>query len=166
MTLASANDLANPDLVEPSREVLIPATDGLVHIVRVGETIRAIAERYGVAVSVILAANPLPDPDQIAVGFHLFVPGARLPVATSSRPPAAQQPASSGADVVEDADGVGTRDSGQTAAAAEPRRSRGARRGDWTRTRPEALFLAVTTGTYLLLLLLITSLFVVVARST
>ena len=45
ITLASANDLADPDLVEPGRELLIPATDGLVHIVQVGETIRAIAER-------------------------------------------------------------------------------------------------------------------------
>jgi LysM repeat protein len=75
-TLASVNDLVDPDLLQPGRELLVPVTDGLVHVVHDGENLRAIAERYGVDVDAIVSVNDLATPDQIAVGLRLFVPSA------------------------------------------------------------------------------------------
>jgi len=75
-TLASVNDLADPDLLQPGRELLVPATDGLVHVVQADETLRAIAARYGGDLEAIIAANRLADPDRIAVGLRLFIPTA------------------------------------------------------------------------------------------
>ncbi len=75
-TLASVNDLIDPDLLQPGQELLVPLTDGLVHVVKPGETLRAIAERYYVDIAAIVSANDLPSPDRIAVGLRLFVPGA------------------------------------------------------------------------------------------
>jgi len=45
-TLASVNDLENPDLLQPGRELVVPVTDGVIHIVQPGETLRLIADRY------------------------------------------------------------------------------------------------------------------------
>jgi N-acetylmuramoyl-L-alanine amidase len=75
-TLASVNDLVDPDLLQPGEELVVPATDGLVHVVQPGETLRAIAERYDVDIEAIVSANDLASPDQIAVGLRLLVPGA------------------------------------------------------------------------------------------
>ena len=75
-TLASVNDLVDPDLLQPGRELLVPAGDGLVHVVQPGETVRTIAEQYGVDQRAIISANDLAAPDEIDVGQRLFVPGA------------------------------------------------------------------------------------------
>jgi LysM repeat protein len=75
-TLASVNDLADPDLLQPGRDLLLPATDGLVHVVQPGETLRAIADQYGVDIGAIIGANELTAPDRIPVGLRMFVPGA------------------------------------------------------------------------------------------
>jgi LysM repeat protein len=84
-TLASVNELENPDLLQPGRELVVPLTDGIVHIVEAGETLRLIADRYHVDVASLIAANDLPVPDHIPAGLRLFVPGARPP-AVSQRP--------------------------------------------------------------------------------
>jgi LysM repeat protein len=73
-TLASVNQLDQPDLLQPGRALLVPPTDGIVHVVEPGETLRAIAARYGVDVERIISANELEDPDHIAVGLRLFIP--------------------------------------------------------------------------------------------
>jgi LysM repeat protein len=80
VTLASVNDLDDPDLLQPGRELVVPTTDGVVHIVERGETLRTIAERFDVDMATLVSANDLPDPDHIAVGLRLFIPGARAPV--------------------------------------------------------------------------------------
>ncbi|WP_282945013.1 LysM peptidoglycan-binding domain-containing protein [Cellulomonas endometrii] len=63
-----------------------PATTGGTHTVASGETVSAIASRYGTTVSAIVAANGLDSRAFIRVGQTLTVPGA----------PAAGAPASSG----------------------------------------------------------------------
>jgi LysM repeat protein len=80
VTLASVNDLDDPDLLQPGLELVVPTTDGVVHIVERGETLRTIAERFDVDIATLVSANDLPDPDHIAVGLRLFIPGARAPV--------------------------------------------------------------------------------------
>jgi LysM repeat protein len=88
-TLTSVNDLVDPDLLKPGRELLVPPIDGLAHIVQPGDTLQSIAERYGVDVRAIVSVNDLSDPDHIAVGLRLFVPGAR-PLPAPSAPPSGE----------------------------------------------------------------------------
>jgi len=80
VTLASVNELDDPDLLQSGRELVVPTTDGVAHIVERGETLRTIAERYDVDMATLVTANDLPDPDHIAAGLRLFIPGARAPV--------------------------------------------------------------------------------------
>ena len=83
-TLASVNELDDPDLLQPGHELEIPTTDGVLHVVAPGETLRSIAQQYSVDVSALVAANQLTDPDHIAAGLRLFVPGGRAPVTARS----------------------------------------------------------------------------------
>lgn len=48
----------------------------IVHVVRSGETLRQIANRYRVSLSSIVAANALPDPNRILIGQALIIPSA------------------------------------------------------------------------------------------
>jgi LysM repeat protein len=73
-TLASVNDLDDPDVLQPGRELIIPSTDGVVHVVEPGETLRSIADDYGTQTAVLIQANGLSTPDQITVGLRLFIP--------------------------------------------------------------------------------------------
>ena len=45
-----------------------------VHVVEPGETVRSIAEMYGVRAETVLAANAIADPDLLRVGDRLVVP--------------------------------------------------------------------------------------------
>jgi LysM repeat protein len=79
-TLASVNQLDDPDLLQPGHELEIPSTDGVLHIVAPGETLRSIAQQYNVDVTTLVAANGLTDPDHIVAGLRLFIPGGRDPL--------------------------------------------------------------------------------------
>jgi LysM repeat protein len=79
-TLASVNQLDDPDLLQPGSQLEIPSTDGVLHIVAPGETLRSIAQQYNVDVTAVVAANALTDPDHIVAGLRLFIPGGRAPV--------------------------------------------------------------------------------------
>src|SRR5262252_4151 len=76
-TLASVNQLDDPDLLQPGHELEIPSTDGVLHIVAPGETLRSIAQQYNVDFFTQAAANELTDPDHIVAGLRLFIPGGR-----------------------------------------------------------------------------------------
>jgi LysM repeat protein len=85
-TLASVNQLDDPDLLQPGSELEIPSTDGVLHIVEPGETLRSIALQYNVDVTTLVAANDLTDPDHIVAGLRLFVPTGRAPLTANSTP--------------------------------------------------------------------------------
>ncbi|UCF68633.1 MAG: peptidoglycan DD-metalloendopeptidase family protein [Acidobacteriota bacterium] len=53
-----------------------PRVAGIVHVVRRGETLWRISRAYGVALSTLVEANHLDDPNRIAVGQRLWIPGA------------------------------------------------------------------------------------------
>lgn len=84
--LASANGLANPNLVVAGQSLTIPgggpsvsasaAPAAVTHIVQPGETLAAIALRYGVSQSAIIEANGIANPNIIVEGRALSVPGA------------------------------------------------------------------------------------------
>lgn len=57
-----------------------PAEQGYtVHIVQLGETLYAIAMRYGVSASAIASANNIYNPDLIFAGQRLVIPGTHAP---------------------------------------------------------------------------------------
>ncbi len=113
-SIARANGLRSPDLVYVGQRLLIPAANqpatspagpraavpgGVpgatqVHLVARGETLSAIALRYGTTVSDLVRLNGLAIPNRIYAGQRLIVPatGQRVPGAAPSRPPAVVSP--------------------------------------------------------------------------
>lgn len=49
----------------------------MAHVVQRGETLRSIAQQYGVTVDAITHANGISDPRRIYVGQHLVIPGGQ-----------------------------------------------------------------------------------------
>lgn len=66
----------------PGRE---PASGGS-YTVKAGDTLTAIAKRYGTTVDALVSANGLKDPDRLAVGQRLTIPGGKPSPSKPSRP--------------------------------------------------------------------------------
>ena len=71
------------DLLQPGDHLRIPSVDGILHDVRLGETLIEIAEAYEAEASEIVdfPANAISDPDTLIEGATLLVVGGRLPAA-------------------------------------------------------------------------------------
>ena len=64
-------------LLVPAGASAAPGANGeMVHVVQWGETLSLIADKYGVTMEAIMAANGLDDPNMIYVGQRLSIPGA------------------------------------------------------------------------------------------
>ncbi|MCS7051300.1 MAG: LysM peptidoglycan-binding domain-containing protein, partial [Thermomicrobium sp.] len=75
--LVRLNGISDPDLIFAGSRLSIPApvaVSARIHRVQPGETLTAIAQRYGVAVASLVAANRLDDPHRILVGQTLVIP--------------------------------------------------------------------------------------------
>lgn len=95
--ITAANPDINPTLIRPGDEIILPncqpeplatqdavtgsdvievtvAPQPTVHIVQSGETLGAIARRYGVTVISLINANNLTDPDKLSIGQQLIIP--------------------------------------------------------------------------------------------
>ena len=73
--------------------IATPTLDGAArHVVRSGETLRVIAQRYGVGILQLVAANGIVNPDRIYVGQSLRIPGQAQPTAVPPQPTPACQP--------------------------------------------------------------------------
>lgn len=59
---------------------------GSTHTVKAGDTLTAIAKRYGTSVDAIASASALKDPDRLTVGQRLTIPGGGKPAAPKPRP--------------------------------------------------------------------------------
>ena len=70
-----------PDLLSLGQELVILPVDGAYHTVAPGDTLESIAAKYKVPVEAILSykGNDIPDPQHLAVGTKLIIPGAVLP---------------------------------------------------------------------------------------
>ncbi len=100
--LVDANGLADPDRITVGQRLdLSPpedptpdaATTGLVtHTVVAGDTLSAIATRYGVKIGVLARDNGIADPDRIREGMTLTIGG---PAAAGAPAPADAEPPSS-----------------------------------------------------------------------
>lgn len=124
--IAAANDIRPNSVIRLGQKLIIPAKSGLaespvverapsaaravstpaprasgspvVHVVRPGETLGAIARKYQVKVGEIAAANSIADPAKIRPGKELVIPGWQAPTGrstqtSSSNPPAQSAPA-------------------------------------------------------------------------
>lgn len=85
--LASANNIVNYDRIYAGQTLIVPVDDDgtpeaytpapvTSHTVRPGETLAAIAARYGLTYPQLQAANGLGNPDWIYVGQVLSIPGS------------------------------------------------------------------------------------------
>jgi LysM repeat protein len=74
--LQAANNIRNPNLLAVGKKLLIPAgvAREMTYLVRPGDSLGAIAARYGVGLSTLAAHNKLARPDLIRVGQELTIP--------------------------------------------------------------------------------------------
>lgn len=86
--LAAVNSITNPNVVREGTRLSIPGTgtgatvpavavtgSPGVHVVRSGDTLGAIASRYGVSVASLASANGIGNANVVAIGARLRVPG-------------------------------------------------------------------------------------------
>jgi LysM repeat protein len=109
--IIAANGISNPDLIWVGQKLLIPGTSKpgapvaqptakpksqpaqpapaspTIHVVKPGDTLGQIAQRYGTTVAAILAANDLPSADVLGVGQRLIIPKGGGSVATTAVKP-------------------------------------------------------------------------------
>ncbi len=79
--LAQANEITNLSILRSGQRLLIPLSEGQapaserrIHVVQAGDTLTALAARYGVTPAAIVAANQLADPNKLVVGMQLIIP--------------------------------------------------------------------------------------------
>lgn len=82
-SLVTANGLADPDMLTVGQRLVV--ADGhagsSAHSVAPGETLQSIAARYGTSIAALAEANGITDPDRLAVGVDLEIPGGPVPLA-------------------------------------------------------------------------------------
>lgn len=82
--LQKLNNLANANALRPGQILVLskaddqaaPTPGGIEYTVRPGDTLGAIAARFGTDVATLAAHNGIPDPDKIGQGTRLRIPGA------------------------------------------------------------------------------------------
>ena len=90
-TVVAANDLPDPNLLLVGQQLRVPTVNGVVHTILADETLHQVAERYGVAAETITGANGLGgNPDLVASGTVLVIPGVTPPVRLPEPAPPAE----------------------------------------------------------------------------
>lgn len=86
--IAANPQIADPNRIFPGQVICIPrempveCPNGIIHMVRAGETIFTIAGFYGTTVQAIINANPGIDPQNLRVGQRICVPLPAPPTCT------------------------------------------------------------------------------------
>ena len=80
-TLMAVNNITNPNQITAGDELLIPASDDVAaggveqtYIVQFGDTLSLIAQRFGVTMEALQAANGIINPNRIEIGQSLIIP--------------------------------------------------------------------------------------------
>jgi peptidoglycan endopeptidase LytE len=74
-TMLWANDVDDPDEIQPGFELTVLPVSGVLYAVKPGDTLIGIAERFEVSVDEILMANGIDDPASLTIGDKLLLPG-------------------------------------------------------------------------------------------
>lgn len=77
-TILWANDITNPNTIQPGDTLIILPIVGVQHEVKKGDTINSIAKKYEGDVDEILAYNQLAGESDISIGDTLIIPGGSL----------------------------------------------------------------------------------------
>lgn len=95
-SVAYINGILSPDRINIGQKLsVITNASGIIVDVVKGNTLSGISQKYAVPVDVIIKVNNLSDPDSLAVGQTLILPGASIsgrPVSTASRMSAMKWP--------------------------------------------------------------------------
>jgi LysM repeat protein len=99
--IINANNIGSASLIYVGQRLVIPgaaagtdlpqpaAPASAVHVISAGETLAAIAARYGVTVQALAEANAISNPSRIVTGQRLTIPGANAaPIAGAPAPAA------------------------------------------------------------------------------
>jgi membrane-bound lytic murein transglycosylase D len=81
MTLVEANDIEDPDAIQPGSTLEVPVGTGAAptasprrYVIKRGDTLLNIAQRFGSSVERILRANAIRDPNRIRLGQEIEIP--------------------------------------------------------------------------------------------
>lgn len=90
-TVMWANSLSLNSIIRPGDVLKIPPTDGVIHVVKKGETLKKIAARYQAKVETVIAFNHLADDgSDLRSGERLMIPGGVQPPPRVIVPPGAR----------------------------------------------------------------------------
>ncbi|GAB1483526.1 M23 family metallopeptidase [Treponema sp.] len=76
-TILSFNDIKNSRLLQIGKYLKIPNQDGLLHLIKRGDTIKSLSEKYSIDEHAIEVINGT-RAKQLAAGDRIFLPSARL----------------------------------------------------------------------------------------
>lgn len=77
-TILWANDITDPDLIQPGDTLVILPITGIRHVAKDGETLNGIAKKYEGDLDEIISYNRLASADDISVGDTVVVPGGMV----------------------------------------------------------------------------------------
>jgi peptidoglycan endopeptidase LytF len=83
-----ANPGIDPDNLQIGQRICIPGVPpgpgpcpgGRIYVIRAGDTLFSLAQRFNTTVEAIMRANPGIDPDNLQIGQRICIPGAGPPV--------------------------------------------------------------------------------------
>jgi peptidoglycan endopeptidase LytE len=74
-TMLWANDVDDPDSIQPGFELTVLPVSGVLYTVQPGDTLIGISERFDVTSEEVLMANGIDDPASLNIGDKLLLPG-------------------------------------------------------------------------------------------
>jgi LysM repeat protein len=88
--IAAANPGVDPNRLQVGQQICVPGggpgpgvcPGGTSYTIRPGDSFYALAARFGVSVSALIAANPGVDPNRLVVGQTICIPGVPVPPPT------------------------------------------------------------------------------------
>ena len=85
-TILWANDLDDPDMIQPGDKIFILPVTGVKHIVKTGETLDKIAKKYQADKEKIITFNELPANGAIKEGEELIIPDGKIKTVRPTTP--------------------------------------------------------------------------------